>query len=167
MKLAILLSLIFHITLLLSYKIPKPITQPRKPKQAKIKIKLKKKIAKTKDSNTSNELYMLNDIMSKLFKDLEKEKRDQKFVQKLLRKNKCTKYYRGIGIFYSGSLYQRIIKIGANTPAERAGLQIGDKLVDRSPIRNIYPIGTVLTLPVIRNGIMLHINVTVGKICTN
>lgn len=167
MKATILISIMIHIGIL-TYKIPKPIPQKPKPKQSKINVKLKpkKKITQTKGNEKVDELYMLNDIVSKLSKAIEKEKEDRNFVKELLRK-KCTKSYRGIGISYDNFLWQVITKVGSNTPAEKAGLMVGDKITDLSPIRDIYPIGTILTLPIIRNGIMLYINVTVGKICTN
>lgn len=164
MKLAICLSIIVHI-IILNYEIPEPIQQP--PKQIKVKLKYKNKIVKPKVTSKSIELYTINKIMSNIIRDLNKEKKEQDFVDKLLKKKKCTKHYNGIGISYDSFIYQRIIKVGINTPAEKAGLQIGDKLADLSPIRDMYPIGTVLTLPIIRNGIMLYINVTIGKICIN
>ncbi len=64
-------------------------------------------------------------------------------------------------------MYDEISRVGKNTPAEKAGLRVGDKFATPMQIRNVYPIGTTITLSIIRDGIIRYINVTVDKICTN
>lgn len=160
MKKALYISIIIHV-ILLSIKFSKPIPQKPKKKQSpkitKIKIKQEKKKTQ-KGSSKKQDIYVLNEIM----KDLQRILEDQKAIAKIM--SKCDKFYMGIGVTHN-SLFGEIDKVVPGGPADRAGIRVGDQPLDPLDIRDKYPEGTYITIPILRDGIIHHIPVTIGKIC--
>lgn len=74
-------------------------------------------------------------------------------------------HYSGLGIhinFGSGE----ILDVGPGTPAEIAGLQAGDILLDPDALApDRYPPGTILDIPIDRHGQKLVLKLKIGKIC--
>lgn len=75
------------------------------------------------------------------------------------------KSYVGIGIVINPGI-DVISVVGTNTPASRAGLQVGDMLwgVDWSKVEGA-PIGTVVPFEVMRSGLKFPVTLTVARIC--
>lgn len=72
--------------------------------------------------------------------------------------------YVGVGVTADpGS--ERIILVGDDTPASRAGLQHGDIVLNPGVWRDAHREGSVLHLLVLRDGVTLVVEVRVGKIC--
>ena len=157
-KAMLIVSIALH-ALLMSYKFPKPPTKKPKPKVSKIKVKMKGKGGKNKD-------LFVEQLLAGLIKGLGEEKKIQKFVTRLL-KRKCKNSYVGIGIHFD-PVFDTISGVGVGTPAAKAGFQVGDIFVEPNrSIKDAHPIGTTITVAVLRDGIILHISVTVDKICSN
>ena len=72
--------------------------------------------------------------------------------------------YVGVGVVAeSGS--ERIILVGDNTPASRAGLQHDDIVLNPDVWRNVHQEGAVLRVVLLRKGVKMEVSVLVGKIC--
>jgi hypothetical protein len=72
--------------------------------------------------------------------------------------------YIGVGITATpGS--ERIILVGDNTPASRAGLRRNDVVLNPVVWRDAHTEGALLRLLVLREGVRLVVSVLVGKIC--
>jgi predicted metalloprotease with PDZ domain len=72
--------------------------------------------------------------------------------------------YVGIGVTATrGS--ERIILVGDNTPASRAGLQRDDIVLNPAVWRDAHTEGAVLRVLVLREGVKMALLVLVGKIC--
>ena len=72
--------------------------------------------------------------------------------------------YVGIGITATpGS--ERIILVGENTPASRAGLQRNDIVLNPAVWRDAHTEGALLRVVVLREGVKMALLVLVGKIC--
>ena len=72
--------------------------------------------------------------------------------------------YIGVGVTATpGS--ERIILVGDNTPASRAGLQRDDIVLNPSAWRESHREGALLRLLVLREGVEMAVLVQVGKIC--
>lgn len=72
--------------------------------------------------------------------------------------------YIGIGVTATpGS--ERIILVGENTPASRAGLQRGDIVLNPAVWRDAHTEGALLRVIVLREGVKMALSVLVGKIC--
>jgi predicted metalloprotease with PDZ domain len=72
--------------------------------------------------------------------------------------------YVGVGITAeTGS--ERIILVGDNTPASRAGLQHDDIVLNPDVWRNVHQEGALLRVVLLRNGVKMEVSVLVGKIC--
>jgi hypothetical protein len=72
--------------------------------------------------------------------------------------------YIGVGITATpGS--ERIILVGDNTPASRAGLRRNDIVLNPVVWRDAHTEGALLRLLVLREGVKLVVSVLVGKIC--
>ena len=72
--------------------------------------------------------------------------------------------YVGVGVVAeSGS--ERIILVGDNTPASRAGLQHDDIVLNPDVWRNVHQEGAVLRVVLLRKGVKMEVSVQVGKIC--
>ena len=72
--------------------------------------------------------------------------------------------YVGIGVTATpGS--ERIILVGENTPASRAGLQRDDIVLNPAVWRDAHTEGALLRVLVLREGVKLALSVLVGKIC--
>ena len=155
MKIALIISLIFHMITL-----PVKITEKKKPKKPKPKIKLKHR-----GSNKKRELYA-EQPEDKKAKNLEKKKKSI-VIKHAKKKCKNGNSYIGIGVnidFLSGS----ISRIGKGTPASKSGFKVGDTFVNPEVrIKDKYPKGTTIKVPVYRKGIIINIAVTVDKICYN
>ena len=75
-------------------------------------------------------------------------------------------HYNGVGILVSPGTGV-VIDVGDNTPAQRAGLLVGDILLDRDQLQpDAYQPGTNLTLRVQRDGRELAIHIHIGRICS-
>jgi hypothetical protein len=72
--------------------------------------------------------------------------------------------YVGVGIT-ADPRTERIILVGDNTPAARAGLRHGDIVLNPSAWREARHEGAVLRLVILRAGVRLEVAVLVGKIC--
>jgi hypothetical protein len=72
--------------------------------------------------------------------------------------------YIGIGVTATpGS--ERIILVGENTPASRAGLQRDDIVLNPGVWRHARTEGALLRVVVLREGVKMALSVLVGKIC--
>lgn len=72
--------------------------------------------------------------------------------------------YIGVGVTAEPGT-ERIILVGDNTPASRAGLQHNDIVLNPSVWRHAHTEGALLRLRVLRDGVRIEITVLVGKIC--
>lgn len=77
---------------------------------------------------------------------------------------KSKKYYTGIGIF---SAFGAVGEVAPGGPADKAGLRIGDTIMNREILGpDRYPEGTHLTLEIAREGNQrFKVDVTIEKIC--
>jgi predicted metalloprotease with PDZ domain len=72
--------------------------------------------------------------------------------------------YIGVGVTAEpGS--ERIILVGENTPASRAGLQHDDIVLNPGVWRDAHEDGALLRVVVLREGVTMAMSVLVGKIC--
>ena len=72
--------------------------------------------------------------------------------------------YIGVGVTAEpGS--ERIILVGENTPASRAGLQHGDIVLNPSVWEDAHTEGALLHVVILREGVKVAVAVLVGKIC--
>jgi hypothetical protein len=72
--------------------------------------------------------------------------------------------YIGVGITATpGS--ERIILVGENTPASRAGLQRDDIVLNPAVWRDAHTEGALLRVVLLRDGVTMATSVRVGKIC--
>ncbi len=77
------------------------------------------------------------------------------------------RHYTGIGVLTS-SAEDRIIDIGPNTPAERAGLKRGDAILNPEVFQtDNYPPGAILHLRIRRDDGELEVRVVPAKICND
>jgi hypothetical protein len=77
----------------------------------------------------------------------------------------CDKKYTGIGILHSAR--GSVLSVGYNTPAEKAGLLVGDIILNPEVFDGMYdgPKGTILNLRVLRGKDQLDIPIKMGTIC--
>jgi len=75
----------------------------------------------------------------------------------------CPKFYTGIGVTYQPSL-GGIIEIAQGSPAELAGINIGDVFIANIEYRGMA-VGTPITVFLMRNGITIVKKLKIGKIC--
>ena len=72
--------------------------------------------------------------------------------------------YIGVGVTATpGS--ERIILVGENTPASRAGLQRDDIVLNPGVWQDAHEDGALLRVVVLRKGVKMALMVQVGKIC--
>ena len=72
--------------------------------------------------------------------------------------------YIGIGVTATPGT-ERIILVGENTPASRAGLQRDDIVLNPGVWRDARTEGALLRVVVLREGVKMALSVLVGKIC--
>ena len=72
--------------------------------------------------------------------------------------------YVGVGVV-ADSRTERIILVGEDTPASRAGLQRDDIVLNPAVWRDSRQEGVLLQMQVLRDGVTLIVPVRVGKIC--
>ena len=72
--------------------------------------------------------------------------------------------YVGVGITADPGT-ERIILVGENTPASRAGLQHDDIVLNPGVWRNARQEGVLLDVLILREGVKMNVSVRVGKIC--
>ena len=72
--------------------------------------------------------------------------------------------YIGVGVTAEPST-ERIILVGENTPASRAGLQHDDIVLNPGVWRDAHEEGALLQLVILREGVKMAVSVLVGKIC--
>jgi predicted metalloprotease with PDZ domain len=72
--------------------------------------------------------------------------------------------YVGIGVTATPDS-QRIILVGDDTPASRAGLQHGDIVLNPEVWQDAHTEGALLRVEVLRQGVKMAMWVLVGKIC--
>lgn len=72
--------------------------------------------------------------------------------------------YRGVGVRMGGG--GEIIDVAPGGPADRAGVRLGDRLLNEDEFGgDRYPNGTVLVMRIERDGVPLQFTVTVRPIC--
>lgn len=158
MRQCLLVSLIIH-AIILSIKIPKSKFQNK----STVKIKLEQqKDKKNKGVEKDEDLYIVQNIIDVLEK-VEELAKEEAAIKSML--NVCESYYMGIGIVHS-SFLGKIVEVVPGGPADKAGIKVGDIPLDSLEIRDKYEEGTQITIPILRDGIMYQIPVTIGKICT-
>jgi predicted metalloprotease with PDZ domain len=79
--------------------------------------------------------------------------------------HKCDEWYGGIGVQYEDMDSGIISHVGKGYPADRAGIIVGDLVVDSEEIRG-KP-GTKVTVKIMRGSKLLIFNMIREKICTN
>ena len=72
--------------------------------------------------------------------------------------------YVGVGVT-ADPRTERIILVGDDTPASRAGLQHDDIVLNPAVWRNSHREGELLRVQVLREGVTMIVSVRVGKIC--
>ena len=72
--------------------------------------------------------------------------------------------YIGVGITAEPNS-ERIVLVGDNTPASRAGLQHDDVVLNPSVWRDAHREGALLRILILREGVEMAVSVLVGKIC--
>jgi len=72
--------------------------------------------------------------------------------------------YVGVGVT-ADPRTERIILVGEDTPASRAGLQHDDIVLNPAVWRDSQREGTLLRVEVLREGVTMTVSVRVGKIC--
>lgn len=72
--------------------------------------------------------------------------------------------YVGVGIT-AEPRSERIILVGDDTPASRAGLQHGDIVLNPDVWREVHTEGALLHVVFLRKGVRMEVSVLVGKIC--
>ena len=72
--------------------------------------------------------------------------------------------YVGVGVTAEPGT-ERIILVGDNTPASRAGLQHDDIVLNAGVWRDAHREGALLRLLILRNGVQIEVSVLVSKIC--
>ena len=72
--------------------------------------------------------------------------------------------YVGVGVTAEPRT-ERIILVGENTPASRAGLQHDDIVLNPAVWRHAHQEGALLRLLILREGVQMAVSVLVGKIC--
>ena len=72
--------------------------------------------------------------------------------------------YIGVGVTAEPKS-ERIILVGENTPASRAGLQHDDIVLNPSVWRDAHVDGALLHVVILREGVEMAVSVVVGKIC--
>lgn len=78
---------------------------------------------------------------------------------------KGDRWYGGIGIM-SDFYTKKIEYVAPGYPAAKAGLRLGDIIMsDDSPTTIRGEVGSVLTITVVRNGEIITLDITRGKIC--
>lgn len=161
-KQTILISLMIHI-FILSIKIPE--TKPKnKQQQKKTTVKVKIKQQKQEDHGGDDkdvEIFVIKEI-EKMLEEMQRLAKEEAAIKSIMKK--CDKHYLGIGVTHS-SLFGEITNVAPGGPADRAGIKVGDIPLDSLDIRDKFAEGTVITVPILRNGIMHEIPVTIGKIC--
>lgn len=75
----------------------------------------------------------------------------------------CVKSYIGVGV--QMSFTDRVIEVGINTPAERAGILAGDQVLNSPFDREDWRSQATVLLVVSRDGVTMPLTVAVGKIC--
>ena len=160
-KYLLAISLILHLGIL-SIKITKPKKKSKKKSEQVVKVKLKqpdKKGAGSKDED----IFMVQEVV-KMLEQMQKIAEEDIAVKSMLKK--CDTFYMGIGVVHS-SLFGSITLVAPGGPADQAGVLVGDTPLDSLDIRDKYPEGTLITVSVLRNGIIHNVPVTIGKICTD
>ena len=72
--------------------------------------------------------------------------------------------YVGVGVTADPGT-ERIILVGDNTPASRAGLQHDDIVLNPEVWRDAHQEGVILHVTILRQGVRMTARVRVGKIC--
>jgi predicted metalloprotease with PDZ domain len=149
---------------ILSIKIPAPKPQQKKQNKSivKVKIKQEKKQEDHGGDDKDVEIFVIKEI-EKMLEEMQKLAKEEAALKSIMRK--CDKHYLGIGVTHS-SLFGEITNVAPGGPADKAGIRVGDIPLDSLNIRDKYPEGTVITIPILRDGITHNIPVTIGKICT-
>lgn len=160
-KYLLAISLVLHLGIL-SIKItkPKPKKTSKKKSEQIVKIKLKQKKEST-SSSKEEEIFIMKGII-KMLEKIQKIAKEEAVIQSIIRK--CDTFYMGIGVTY-GSLFGKILDVALGGPADQAGILVGDTLLDILDIKDKHPEGTTITIPILRDSIIHHIPVTIGKIC--
>ncbi len=73
----------------------------------------------------------------------------------------CEDWFGGVGITHS---FREIIKVNKGYPAEKAGVKVGDIILNEEELRG--EVGTEVTMLIIRDGDPLEFTFERGKICT-
>lgn len=151
--LGIVLSLLLNAYVLsISIDIPKQQSKEKSSKTTKVKMKKDK-------SSKNNDLYIVKDSLEKL-RELNEGDTVTKYIA-----DDCDTYYMGVGL--TQSLFtNKVIRVARGGPADIAGIKSGDQLAESIDTRDKYSKGTTITIPVIRDGTIHDIPVTIGKICT-
>lgn len=86
------------------------------------------------------------------------------------KENTCENFYIGIGIvsnlvIKNDEYWLLVNKVYETYPAYKAGIRVGDLILEKEPIRDGGPIGSVIDLVIDRNGEIFVLSVNRGKIC--
>jgi hypothetical protein len=134
-------------------------------KQQHISVKILDKPSKTETKNEQEKIPEDKGIIIEQKKKLPPEQ--------IVVDHKCEESYEGIGIQfdYMSTQMCKISHIAKGYPADRAGLKVGDLLLSDAksdvdcPGRG--PIGSLLTLQVVRGGKHFEVTLVREKICTS
>ena len=151
----LIISIIHLIIFQIRFEIPQP--KPKKIIPHKIKTVIVKEKPIKRTHGVSHELYVLPDNLSKIIKNIPTSGNTS-------HKKPCLAPYRGVGYAYSSN--NVVTRLAKNGPAEKAGLKVGDIVMGPDRIVNVYPVGTVITLIILRKGIILEIPMKIATICS-
>lgn len=94
----------------------------------------------------------------------QKDESDFKFVDQ--RRNgtglSCEKSYRGVG--FKDDWAGHIIEVAPGSPAEQAGIIVGDRLAQDDYYKNL-DIGTIVVMKIERNGQLMELTLRIDDIC--
>ena len=162
-KLSFIFSIIIHVVILSATfsSLPKP-TQP----QSKMRVQIKsEKLNLGSDNSKEDELFVINEL-NKMFEEMDKVNKQMNFIKKLEHYvGDCDDFYIGIGITHE-FISSKISRVVPNGPADKAGLKVGDAMLNSNlNIKDTFPIGTSVNIVILRNGITTVVPIKVDKIC--
>lgn len=155
MRLSFLLSTLLHLLLI-----------------SVIMFRLDKQQEEERRGNVKNRASIKSKIISVEVVDVE-EKTEEKGDYATSKKetvSECKSFYVGIGItsnvvIKNDEFWIQVVKVHEGYPAHKYGLQVGDLILEKEPIRDGGPVGSVVKLHIDRNGETILLSIPRGKIC--